>query len=94
MSMSKTVPSEGSGVNEPGMTDWKQVADRYFMPTVKRCPLTLVKGKGARVWDYHGNEYLDFVGGWAVTSLGHCHPVVVEALVSQAQELIQASNQF
>ena len=94
ISVSKTVPPVGSGVNEPDMTDWKQVADRYFMPTVKRCPLTLVKGKGARVWDDHGNEYLDFVGGWAVTSLGHCHPVVVEALVRQAQELIQASNQF
>lgn len=74
--------------------DWQQVADKYLMPTVKRCPLTLVMGKGARVWDDRGNEYLDFVGGWAVTSLGHCHPVVVEALVKQAQELIQVSNQF
>lgn len=75
-------------------TDWKQIADKYMMPTFKRCQLTLVRGQGARVWDDAGKEYLDFVGGWAVTSLGHCHPVLVEALVNQARELIQVSNQF
>ncbi len=47
-----------------------------------------------RVWDDKGREYLDFVGGWAVNSLGHCHPVMVKALVEQAKTLIQASNQF
>ncbi len=81
-------------MNKVAKTDWKQVAEKYFMPTFKRCPLTLVKGLGARVWDDEGKEYLDFVGGWAVTSLGHCHPVVVDALVKQARELIQVSNQF
>ncbi|MBI2857510.1 MAG: aspartate aminotransferase family protein [Chloroflexi bacterium] len=74
--------------------DWKKIAEKYFMPTFKRCPVTLVRGKGVRAWDDAGKEYLDFVGGWAVTSLGHCHPVVVEALTRQARELIQASNQF
>jgi len=56
--------------------------------------VTLVRGKGAQVWDDQGKEYLDFVGGWAVTSLGHCPPVVVEALAGQAKTLIQVSNQF
>jgi len=56
--------------------------------------VTLVRGKGARVWDDQGREYLDFVGGWAVNSLGHCPPVVVKALEKQAKTLIQASNQF
>jgi acetylornithine/N-succinyldiaminopimelate aminotransferase len=56
--------------------------------------VTLVRGKGARVWDDQGREYLDFVGGWAVNSLGHCPSVVVKALEKQARTLIQASNQF
>ena len=56
--------------------------------------MTLVRGKGARAWDDQGREYLDFVGGWAVNSLGHCPPVVVKALEKQAKTLIQASNQF
>jgi len=64
------------------------------MRTIKRLPVTLVRGKGARVWDTEGKEYLDFVGGWAVNSLGHCHPVVVKALTEQAKTLIQVSNQF
>jgi acetylornithine/N-succinyldiaminopimelate aminotransferase len=65
-----------------------------FLRTVNRVPVTLVRGQGALVWDDEGKEYLDFVGGWAVNSLGHCPPVVVEALEKQARTLIQASNQF
>jgi len=64
------------------------------MRTVKRLPITLVRGQGARVWDAEDKEYLDFVAGWAVNSLGHCHPAVVQALQQQAQTLIHASNQF
>jgi len=56
--------------------------------------VTLVRGQGAWVWDDQGKKYLDFVGGWAVNSLGHCPPVVVQALKRQAKTLIQASNQF
>lgn len=76
------------------MTKWQELAQKYFMNTVERVPVTLVKGKGARVWDETGREYLDFVGGWAVTSLGHCHPVVTKAITEQAKTLIQVSNQF
>lgn len=61
---------------------------------MNRVPVTLVRGQGALVWDDEGKEYLDFVGGWAVNSLGHCPPVVVEALEKQARTLIHASNQF
>jgi acetylornithine/N-succinyldiaminopimelate aminotransferase len=46
------------------------------------------------VWDDNGREYLDFVGGWATNSLGHCHPVVADAVVEQVRALIQVSNQF
>ena len=76
------------------MDHWQELEQKYFMQTVKRTPVTLVRGQGARVWDEAGREYLDFVGGWAVDSLGHCHPVVVKAVKEQVQTLIQASNQF
>jgi len=76
------------------MDNWQELEHKVYMQTTKRLPVTLVRGQGARVWDSDGKEYLDFVAGWAVNSLGHCHPVVVEALKEQAQTLIQASNQF
>ncbi|MGA7678179.1 MAG: aspartate aminotransferase family protein [Dehalococcoidia bacterium] len=76
------------------MEKWQELEQQLFMRIIKRLPVTLVRGQGARVWDTEGKEYLDFVAGWAVNSLGHCHPVVVKALTEQAKILIQASNQF
>lgn len=76
------------------MTNWQELERKYYMQTFERLPLTIAKGKGARVWDENGREYLDFVGGLAVTSLGHCHPVVVEAVTEQVKTLIQTSNLF
>jgi len=76
------------------VSKWQELESKYIMNTVERVPVTLVRGKGARVWDEDGREYLDFVGGWAVDSLGHCPPVVVEAVTEQVNTLIQASNQF
>ena len=76
------------------MSNWQELEHNYYMYTVDRVPVTLVRGEGARVWDENGREYLDFVGGWAVNSLGHCHPVVAEAVCQQARTLIQTSNQF
>jgi predicted acetylornithine/succinylornithine family transaminase len=57
----------------------------------RRLGVTLVRGEGARVWDESGREYLDFIAGWATCSLGHCHPVIVEALREQSKRLILAS---
>ena len=74
--------------------DWKQLEKEYYMPTFKRLPLTLVRGEGARVWDDSGKEYLDFVAGWAVDCLGHCHPAVVEAVTQQLKSLIHVSNSY
>ncbi len=76
------------------MSNWPELESRYMMHTVERVPVTLVRGEGAWVWDDTGRKYLDFVGGWAVNSLGHCHPVVAQAIAQQAHTLIQASNQF
>jgi len=76
------------------VSNWQELEHKYFMHTFDRVPVTLVRGEGARVWDEDGRQYLDFVGGWAVNSLGHCHPVVAEAVAEQVHTLIQTSNQF
>ena len=76
------------------MTDWQEIEKKYYMKTFERLPLTIVRGKGPYVWDDEGKQYLDFVGGWAVTTLGHCHPALTRALTEQANLLIQTSNQF
>ena len=72
--------------------NWVELESRYFLPTGKRLPVTLVRGEGSRVWDDEGREYLDFVAGIAVVSLGHSHPEVVKAVTEQARELMQVSN--
>ena len=81
-------------VQQLSQNNWQELEQKLFLRTAHRVPVTLVRGKGAWAWDDQGREYLDFVGGWAVNSLGHCPPVVVKALEKQARTLIQASNQF
>ena len=76
------------------MDNWQKLEKKYFMRTVERVPLTLVKGSGAYVWNESGRRYLDFVGGWAVNSLGHCHPAIIEAVQKQVGQLIQTSNHY
>lgn len=64
------------------------------MRTYGRLPIALVKGKGARVWDAEGREYLDFLCGIAVTNLGHGYPRVTHALARQLSRLVHVSNIF
>ncbi|WP_258358748.1 acetylornithine transaminase [Moorella sulfitireducens (nom. illeg.)] len=70
------------------------LGEKYVMRTYGRYPVALVRGEGARVWDADGREYLDFVGGLAVNSLGHCHPRVVTAIREQAGKLLHCSNLY
>ena len=72
----------------------QELAKKYMMNFINRIPVTFVKGKGLRLWDEDGKEYLDFVGGWAVNSLGHCHPVLAKVLSQQAKTLIHVSNAY
>jgi acetylornithine/N-succinyldiaminopimelate aminotransferase len=67
---------------------------RYHTPNYGRTPILLVRGDGTRVWDSDGREYLDFTTGIAVTSLGHCHPVVTGAIREAAATLMHVSNIF
>ena len=69
-------------------------SQRFLMNTYARQPLVLVKGRGTRVFDSEGKEYVDFVSGVAVNNLGHCNPRVVVALQKQAQRLMHVSNHF
>jgi len=57
-------------------------------------PITLVKGKGAEVWDENGKRYLDFLGGIATNVLGHAHPVIVKAVNGQVGKLAHVSNLY
>jgi acetylornithine/N-succinyldiaminopimelate aminotransferase len=74
--------------------DLQALEQRYVMPTYKRAPVEFVRGDGARLWDADGKEYLDFLTGISVCSVGHCHPAVVEAVREQAGRLLHASNLF
>jgi acetylornithine aminotransferase len=65
-----------------------------LFPNYKRWELEIVEGKGTKVIDANGTEYLDFVSGIAVCNLGHCHPAVVEAVQAQLQKLWHVSNLF
>ena len=70
----------------------KSLDTEYVTPTYNRQPALFVQGSGAILWDNRGNEYLDFLAGIAVNSLGHCHPALVAAITRQAQQLIHTSN--
>ncbi|MBI4301154.1 MAG: aspartate aminotransferase family protein, partial [Chloroflexi bacterium] len=76
------------------MDNVPELEQRYFLSTIRRLPVTMVRGEGARLWDDRGKEYLDFVAGWAVVSLGHCHPALVQAITDQVSKLLQVSNQY
>lgn len=66
--------------------------DAVMMPNYGTPPIALDHGAGVRVWDVDGREYLDFVSGIAVSSLGHAHPAIVDAVSSQIRRLAHTSN--
>ena len=65
-----------------------------LMPNYPPQPVTFVRGEGSRLWDVDGKVYLDFLGGLAVTSLGHCHPAVADAISEQARTLLHVCNLY
>ncbi len=73
---------------------WKAKGDKVFIQTYNRFPAAMVKGRGCRLWDADGREYLDFLSGIAVCALGHSHPAVTEAVCRQAGTLMHVSNLF
>lgn len=77
---------------QPAIT--RATFDQVILPIYAPAEFIPVKGKGSRVWDQQGKEYVDFAGGIAVTALGHCHPALVEALKTQGETLWHTSNAF
>ena len=72
----------------------KNLEDKHVIHTFGRYGVEFVRGEGARLWDVDGNEYLDFLAGIAVCSLGHCNKQVVKAIQEQAEKLMHVSNYF
>ena len=69
-------------------------AEQYLMNTYQRQPISIVRGRGTKVYDLEGREYTDFVAGIAVNILGHAHPDLVLAIQKQVQHLIHTSNLY
>ena len=68
--------------------------DAHLIGTYARYDVEFARGEGARLWDAEGNEYLDFLAGISVSSVGHCHPEVVRAVQDQAARLMHVTNLF
>jgi predicted acetylornithine/succinylornithine family transaminase len=69
-------------------------APDVLMHTYPPPPVTFVRGEGSYLWDEEGRRYLDFLSGLAVTSLGHAHPAVADAIAEQARTLVHVSNLY
>jgi acetylornithine/N-succinyldiaminopimelate aminotransferase len=76
------------------LVELQDLEARWVMQTYARAPVQFVRGEGARLWDSDGNEYLDFLAGISVCSVGHCHPAVVKAVREQVGTLTHTSNLY
>ncbi len=93
--MSRAQPDVLQGERRPATLAELQAIEREAMiPTYARAPVVFVRGEGCRLWDDAGLEYLDFLAGVSVTSVGHCHPDVVAAVSEQAARLTHVTNLF
>jgi predicted acetylornithine/succinylornithine family transaminase len=76
------------------VAELQELESRWVMQTYARMPVEFVRGEGARLWDSDGKQYLDFLAGISVCSVGHCHPAVVEAVRDQVGTLTHTSNLY
>ena len=84
-------------MNKNSLSDTRELlaeAKRSILFTTVRPEVVMEKGEGLYLWDTDGKKYLDFVGGWAVTSLGHSPAVIAKALARQSKVLVNASPSF
>src|SRR5579864_9589399 len=86
-----------SATESPERSDLQALQKRFaaaLMPNYGLPPVAISRGAGCRVWDADGREYLDLIAGIAVSSLGHAHPALVEAVTRQVTEVAHTSNLF
>jgi predicted acetylornithine/succinylornithine family transaminase len=83
-----------SEANEARRPEAVTVSDSKLMNTYPPQAVTFVRGEGSRLFDAEGKAYLDFLSGLAVTSLGHAHPAVADAIAEQARTLLHVSNLY
>ena len=76
------------------LSNTKNLDQKYLIQTYKRYDLAPVEGRGCRIWDSEGTEYLDLVGGIAVCALGHAHPRLIHAVSEQVKKLSHVSNLY
>jgi len=93
---SPSAPARSGGPLEerPAVAEARRLEAAAFLPVVKRMPIVLAEGRGSRLRDADGKEYVDLTAGWGVTCIGHCHPALVEAISRQAGTLMQTTNLF
>jgi len=72
----------------------QQMTNQHILHTYARNPVTFTKGRGCRLWDANGKEYIDFMSGIGVASVGHSHPAWIQAITDQVQDLAHVSNLF
>jgi acetylornithine/N-succinyldiaminopimelate aminotransferase len=70
----------------------RETEDKYLIPFFNKIPLSIERGEGVYVWDEEGNRFMDFTSGWGVTSIGHAHPVIINAITEQSRKIIQNPN--
>ena len=71
-----------------------ELSEKFLMRTYARLPLIIDKGKGIKVWDKEGKEYLDFISGIGVNAIGHSHPKILKTIKKQSQKLLHCSNLY
>jgi acetylornithine/N-succinyldiaminopimelate aminotransferase len=81
-------------MTDPRLGELQRLDADHGMQTYARLPVAFVRGEGSKLWDTAGKEYLDFLSGLAVTSLGHAHPDVATAIADQASTLVHVSNLY
>ncbi|HEX7653690.1 MAG TPA: aminotransferase class III-fold pyridoxal phosphate-dependent enzyme, partial [Verrucomicrobiae bacterium] len=74
--------------------EWVAVAREAIMNNVGRFPIVINRGKGSRVWDADGKEYIDFLTGISVDNFGHSEPRIAAAIAAQAERIVHVSNYF
>src|SRR5580693_254563 len=95
--MSETESSERSETEAPERSETEALQKRFaaaLMPNYGVPPLAISRGQGCWLWDADGRRYLDLIAGIAVSSLGHAHPAIVEAVSRQVAEVAHTSNLF